>query len=244
MENKYSETQLLDREIKFDERSRAFSISTIIPHDKLRSYTWKCDAWNDQGREGACVGFAWSHELAARPVIIPTSNELARHIYFQAQKMDIWAGEDYEGTSVLAGVKAVQELVKNVKGEPVIEQYRWAFTLEDLIRSLGFHGPAVLGLNWYSEMFNTDDNGFIHKGGYVAGGHAILAHGVKAVWLDKKVEKNFANVDKKNSYVLLRNSWGKDWGLEGGAKISLEDLGALLKEQGEACIPVVRKKTQ
>jgi C1A family cysteine protease len=47
-------------------------------------------------------------------------------------------------------------------------------------------------------------------------------------------------VDLENSYVLLRNSWGRGWGTLGDCKISLYDLGALLREQGEACIPSVR----
>jgi hypothetical protein len=238
----HAETQIFDREIKFDPRSRSFPISTTFTHNKIRSYTWKCEAWNDQGREGACVGFAWSHELTARPVEIKTSNEVARQIYIEAQKLDQWAGEDYEGTSVIAGVKAVRALYADKDGNPLIAEYRWAFSLEDIVRTLGFRGPIVLGMNWYSGMFNTDANGFIRKTGFLAGGHAILARGVKIVWLDKKAPKVWSNVDRQLSYVVLRNSWGKAWGDGGDAKISLNDLNALMREQGEACVPVVRKK--
>jgi hypothetical protein len=62
----------------------------------------------DQGKEGACVGFAWSHELAAYPVRVEVDDEFARSkIYAEAQKIDEWPGEAYHGTSVLAGAKVV-----------------------------------------------------------------------------------------------------------------------------------------
>ena len=236
------EVRVLDRKIKFDPRSRAFSITDVISHDRIRSYSWACTTWNDQGKEGACVGFAWSHELASRPVVIPTDNDIARNIYLNAKKIDEWAGEDYDGTSVLAGVKSTRELFKDKNGIPSIAEYRWAFSLEDLVRALGFRGPAVLGMNWYVGMFNTDASGFIHKSGWLSGGHAIMARAVSIVWIDAKATKTWCNVNLALSYVTLRNSWGKDWGVSGECKISLTDLEALLKEQGEVCIPVIRKK--
>lgn len=237
-----TEVRVLDRKVNFDARSRAFSVATATPHTKIRSYSWACTTWNDQGQEGACVGFAWSHELSARPVVIPTDNVAARAIYATAKTLDPWVGEDYEGTSVLAGVKAARDLYKDKKGAPVIAEYRWAFSLEDLVRSLGYRGPAVLGINWYTGMYNVDSTGFIHKNGWLAGGHAILARSVRIVWKDVKVAKTWDNVDLTLSYVILRNSWGKLWGTNGDCKISLSDLDVLLGEQGEVCIPVIRKK--
>jgi hypothetical protein len=231
-----------DREQQFDERSRKFSAVAHFTHTKVRSYTWRCDAWNDQGAEGACVGFAWSHELAARPSVIPTTAADGFKIYKHAQKIDEWVGENYEGTSVLAGVKALKALYKNSKGEPLVESYRWAFGIEDVVRVLGYRGPLVLGINWYTGMFDTDENGFIHVDGWLAGGHAILAKGIKIVWEDKLKGPNFENVDMEKSYVTLRNSWGQSWGLNGDARINLHDLNRLLHEYGEACIPVVRHR--
>lgn len=231
---------VFDRVVQFDPRSRGFAAVTLIPHNLIRSYTWKCEAWHDQGREGACVGFAWSHELTARPAKVTTTAADAMKIYKEAQKIDEWPGENYEGTSILAGVKIVRSQFKNKKGNPLIGEYRWAFGIEDLVRVLGFRGPAVLGLNWYSGMLHTNRQGFISKAGYLAGGHAILAYAVKIVWKDKKGSKEWSNVDMDSSYVTLRNSWGKLWGVNGDAKITLRDLDVLLHEQGEACVPTIR----
>lgn len=225
----------LDRLVNFDARSRRFAAISDPDRDKpIRSYTWACNRWHDQGVEGQCVGYAWTHELAARPHVVSTDYNMATQIYKEAQRLDIWPGEDYEGTSVLAGIKAVQALLPGLIGG-----YRWAFGLEDLVRVLGYKGPAVLGVNWYSDMFDTDVDGFVHASGEVVGGHAILARGVKLVW-NAGTGRTFADLDIFRSYILLRNSWGQGWGINGDAKISLNDMNNLLHQEGEVCIPVMR----
>ncbi len=209
---------VLDRLVEFDEASRAYPIREAVGDKPLRSYTWRCEAWNDQGREGACVGFAWSHELAARPVVLPASEAEALALYRRAQVLDQWPGENYEGTSVIAGAKAVQE-----RGG--LLEYRWAFGLDDLALAVGYKGPAVLGVNWYEGMFDTDADGYVRVSGRVAGGHAILCRAVSV----------------PGQYFVLRNSWGRSWGVDGDCKVSFADMGRLLAEDGEACIPVRRK---
>lgn len=208
----------LDRIPQFDEKSRSFPVRQLVATKKPRSYTWRVDTWLDQGQEGACVGFSWSHELAARPKVIrDITDDTARSVYRRAQQIDEWPGENYEGTSVLAGAKAVLE-----SGH--IKEYRWAFGLDDLILAVGYQGPAVIGVNWYSEMFEPDEKGYIHVGGSLMGGHAIVCHGVNI----------------KGRYFKLHNSWGQDWGVNGECKISFDDMARLLSEYGEACVPVVR----
>lgn len=230
----------LDRIPQFDPRSRAFAAVSGIEDRPLRSYTWACDTFNDQGREGACVGFAWSHELAAKPKVIPTDNEFALRVYRRAQFLDPWEGEDYDGTSVLAGVKAVQE-IKNSRGNPLIREYRWAFGIEDVARVLSWRGPLVLGINWHDSMYDPDENHFISPTGDYVGGHAIVANGIKIV---KRAPGEYPvlweNVDINKSYVRLHNSWGQSYGLNGDAFMTLADLSDLLEVGGEACIPTLR----
>ena len=59
---------ILDRIARFDERSREWGIRKLQPGEP-RSYTWDCDTNLNQGNEGACVGFGWAQEAAARPVL-------------------------------------------------------------------------------------------------------------------------------------------------------------------------------
>lgn len=214
----------LGRLANFDERSRHFAMRHLVESKKPRSYTWRCSTFLDQGQEGACVGFACAHELAARPVEIKVGDALARSIYLDAQRIDPWPGGAYpgakpyyEGSSVLAGAKVLQR-------RGFIPQYRWAFGLQDLILSVGYLGPAIIGVNWYEGMFNTGSDHFVRIKGDAVGGHAIMVRGVSVS------QKSFT----------LHNSWGTGWGRYGQAFISWADMERLLHEDGEAVIPLNR----
>lgn len=218
----------MGRLILFDEKSKNFPIRSAIhavESKKPRSYSWSCKKTLDQGSDGACVGFAWTHELIARPAeIMSMTNQDAKELYFTAQKLDLWEGGAYpgakvfyEGTAVLAGAKAAMTT-------GLIGGYRWAFSIEDLILGIGYHGPAVLGINWYEGMVNPDKNNFIKPTGKVLGGHAILCRSYNHTF----------------KYFILRNSWGQNWGDAGDCKISVEDLKKLLNEDGEACFAIRR----
>lgn len=212
----------LGRLPEFDERSRAYPIRTLLSTLEPRSYTWAVPGLGhplDQGTEGACVGFAWSHEAAARPVVeTGITNEYARQVYHDAQRVDEWPGEDYEGTSVLAGAKVMLE-------RGTITEYRWCFGIGDVLATVSRHGPVVLGINWYEGMFDPGVDGYLNVTGGIAGGHAILCSGV--------------NVRRQD--VTLYNSWGPAWGDGGRALLSWDDLGRLLAEDGEACAPMRRR---
>ena len=144
---------------------------------------------------------------------------LAQEIYHDAQKLDEWPGEDYSGTSVLAGMKAATAL-------GLVKTYRWAFGLQDVLHALSWVGPVEIGVNWYTGMFSTDGEGFLHATGKVEGGHCTLLSGI--------------NPDAAT--VTITNSWGSGWGRNGQALLSWDDLDLLLRG-GEAVTvlkPVVK----
>jgi hypothetical protein len=113
------------------------------------------------------------------------------------------------------------------EGRGLMGSYHWIFgDMDELIQTLGYFGPVVLGTNWYDGMMDIDDDGFIHKTGLVAGGHAIL---IKGVSLPREA-------------VRLHQSWGESWGDNGDCWLSFSDLEALLAEDGELCVPAHRKE--
>jgi hypothetical protein len=226
----------LDRLIQFDERSRNFSIGPVVEDRPLKGKTWYQQTWLDQGREGACVGFSWAHSLAGSPITVKGLDfEFARtSLYWEAQKIDPWPGGSfpgatpyYEGTSVLSGAKIAQRL-------GYIESYRWAFTIDDLLKALSHEGDAVLGIPWFDTMFSTRPSGLLDCSGREIGGHAIQARGLS-------LKPTLKGEKLKEPVVRLHNSWGKGWGINGDAFVKVSDLEALLRNYGEACIPQGRK---
>lgn len=209
----------LDRVPSFDERSRRFPIRALIGDVPLKPKKWTCLQRLDQGREGACVGFGWSHELAADPVRVRVTDTTALAVYHRAQQLDEWPGEAYDGTSVLAGAKAVQE-------QGHLLEYRWGFGVDDVLAALSAHGPVVIGVNWHRGMMDTDADGYITPAGQVVGGHCTLLRGLMR--------------ERRRWVTVGRNSWGRDWGVGGDFKLAADDLGMLLEDSGEACVPVGR----
>jgi hypothetical protein len=229
-----TETRVFDRLVQFDERSLGFGIAEIVPAQEPRAKYWTPGLITDQGSEGACVGHGWTGELLASPKPFkPTferANEFAHGIYKRAQVLDPWPGEDYSGTSVLAGAKAIQEL-------GYFEQYRWAFSVEQVRDAIIAEGPVVIGVNWYDGMYYTEPNGLVNVSGQRVGGHCLVLTGYSPR----------ARLQGVKGYVegfRWKNSWGTSYGKNGIGFIRIEDLDRLLHEQGEACIPVNRKRVR
>lgn len=225
---------IFDREIKYDKKSLQYPIRELIGDKKLRSYSWR-HIQLDQGTEGACTGFSATMEAAARPkpvfgnpILFPWArdprpiNDIARQVYYRARQLDEWAGENYEGSSVLGAVKAGQE--KGWWGE-----YRWALgpgsqaAAQDIALALGYCGPVMMGSYWYEGMFEPV-NGYLNVTGNIAGGHA---------WL-------LTRYSLKRDAFWTPNSWGG----AGQGWITRADLVKLLANDGEACIPVTRFLTK
>jgi len=217
----------------FDERSKQYPIRTMLPRMQSKTFTlWQNGEILDQGSEGACVGFGWTAEALAGPIQVNLDrvngdmskepNQFANYIYKEAQKIDQWPGEDYEGTSVLAGAKIMTRY-------NILHQYRWAFGTSDIIGALMATGPVVLGINWYSGMYRAP-KGKLSVSGEHVGGHCILAIGYNPS----------SEAFKGKETVILQNSWGNSWGVNGIAEMTIEDLDRLVKEGGEACVPLIR----
>lgn len=216
-----------------DPRSRAFGIAQRLGAVEEKPKRWRTGAVLDQGSEGACVGHAWVGEAIAspRPDYATTSaraSAVGFEVYRRAKQIDEWPGEDYSGTSVLAGAKAMRE-------RGLIGGYYWSFGIDQLWRAVIAEGPAVIGIPWYDSMYATRPGNLVEVDGDLVGGHAILLTGYHP-------NRRF-NVGGRYVYHRAfewRNSWGHFYGRGGTAWIRYEDLRDLLAEWGEACIPVQR----
>lgn len=224
---------------QFDERSRAFNISSWVgPMTLTKGRTWRLDLRLDQGQEPTCVGNARTHDLAASPEPLklqtgaPFDEHFAVGLYNKAQMLDEWPGEDYEGTSVLAGAKAASEL-------GFIGEYRWAFDHDDLLKAIAFVGPAVVGTNWYNSMFSPGPYGIldVDPSSGVAGGHSYLLRGVIA---NEDYKRKLVGGSKRNrrgvSLLRMTNSWGRNWGRDGDAFIWSNDYREHLFPGAENCV--------
>lgn len=217
----------LDRLPSFDPRSRAFPVGEVVPqpvHTKL----WGLKAWLDQRQEGACVSFAWHHEAAASPVPAKVTDDDAFRRYREMQRVDEWPGESYSGTSVLAGAKVMH-------GAGFFSEYRWAFSIDELLRAVSHEGPAVIGIPWKDSMFSPRSSGLLDCSGQTAGGHAILVRGIV-------LKPRLKGESKLPPLLRLHNSWGKGWGVNGDCYVTAFDLERLLDDDGDACVPVGRRK--
>ncbi len=186
----------------------------------------------DQGQTPRCVAFAWTDFLTCGPI----GNKLAKDpdpqkVYDLAQELDEFADTPPgDGTSVRGGAKALTQL-------GYLNGYAFAESVEEIANAIWSGAtPVVMGTSWLEGMDDTEKfagHDFIRATGEELGGHAYLAYGV---------DRNVSCPDGTKGAVRLQNSWGVQWGNNGGMWISLGDLATLLHSDGEACIAAEARK--
>lgn len=202
-----------------DARDLDYPATKLLPlKAEFRTYRYWNDTgwWGDQGQTPQCVGYAWTHWLEDGPVTQGGVPPILKPetIYHEAQKIDEWPGENYDGTSVRAGAKVLQS-------RGFISSYHWAMNIDEVIHCLLNIGPMVMGTNWYSSMFEPNDDNIIEvRGTRPAGGHAYDANGINLI----------------RGWIRIKQSWGRSWANHGHAYMYIEDFERLLNENGEACI--------
>lgn len=116
----------------------------------------------DQGAEGACVGFGWTRCM----MLLNRKRYDAAWLYHEAQKVDEWPGEDYDGTSVRAAADVLRgrghcrTRAGRTSPESVtdgIVANRWAQDVDEVLRALG---TPDLG---YVTFLNSWGTGYPHR---------------------------------------------------------------------------------
>lgn len=186
---------------------------------------WTSPGVLDQRDTSMCVGFSAFKWLTSFPIKnVPALTP--QDLYHQAQLIDEWPGEDYDGTSVRAAFKVLRSL-------GYVSEYRWATNLEGVVNHLLTVGPVVVGTEWTEGMFMADTFGYIDDiGGRSVGGHAYLLVGANR----KRWSPNGTGA------VRILNSWGPNWSDKGRAWMSFKCLDWLLGLNGEACTAQEIKK--
>lgn len=200
-----------------DERDRKFLMSSQpIPEPDRTWRYWTPGPVMDQGSRPHCVGYSAAQFCYTSPIrtrgVDPTT------IYRRAQLLDEWEGTSYDGTSVRAGLKVLQEQGR-------IERYLWAYSAATVARWLLTTGSVMLGTLWSSGMTNPDKHGIAHPTGSLQGGHAFLCIGVNL----------------HTGLFRCVNSWSERWGQRGRFWLLGEDLELLLDQHGEAAAAIERQ---
>lgn len=201
-----------------DERYLLRDLSGTPSLDSLPEYRyWYSPVCLDQGPVPQCVGYSTKTMLMNGPVRQTDPDPTPKALYDYAQRHDAWPGEGYDGTSVRAGMKAAVHFGK-------VTEYRWAFTVEDVVRWLLTNGPLVVGFSWFSGMSRPDADGFMRPTGETEGGHAF----------------GLIGANREQRKVRALNNWGRDWCEDGKAWLSFDALEYLLNDAGEAACAVER----
>lgn len=217
-----------DRVEHHDPRSDSYPSSDLITVAALRSIQWALSIRLDQGREGSCIGHGFGHDLAAAPVRVRAiDHEYAVGLYEEAQRLDDRPGQDYSGTTVLAGAKACQR-------RGFYSAYHWAQTIDDVVQALSAIGPVIVGAPWLDGMV-PDPSGLIRPEGRPLGGHCWIVRGLT-------LRPRLKGHSKLGPVVRCTNSWGRSFGVNGDFYLEANALDALLSRGGDACVPVRTKK--
>lgn len=200
-----------------------FLAAAVLPRTStVESREWEDHHWwGNQHETSQCVGYSLTHWLEDAPVLHERETPPVvqpDYVYSEAQLIDEWPGTDYDGTSVRAGAKVLQQL-------GYISEFRWAMTAQEVAVAVLEVGPVVVGTVWTEDMFNPDSEGKIRPTGASAGGHAYLLNGY----------------DARTGYFRIKNSWGREWGKNGYAYIHINDLQLLLEADGEACLALEQR---
>lgn len=252
-----SQSVRLDRLIEFDDRSKEYPVRSLSLPAAIKTKTWELPRrrFVNQGEEGACVSAGFGHDSASEPYQTSQLHMewLRTNVYWVAQGMknnlmpvdwqgDPWPGGAYpgatpfyEGTSVLTGAKVMQSY-------GFFENYHWAFSIDDLVRAVIGAGTVVLGLWWTEGQMYPEPNGLMKYEGNKLGGHCVCCRGI---WVPNR--SGYISRIPGKPYVgepvaVIPQSWGLDYGNRGEVYMPLSELEKALKDQGECCVPVNRKK--
>jgi hypothetical protein len=214
------EGKRLGRHVHHDPRSRNYPASQASQIVNVRHESTGLPL--DQRAHRCSTAHALCGALDSAPNFTggtPLTETAAIRVYEQATVLkgeSSSAGEE-SGSSGLMACKAAKEL-------ELISSYEHAFGIEHALRALVLR-PVMTGINWYTSFDQPDpETGLVEiaPGATVRGGHEVLAD----------------EIDSDNELVWFRNSWGRDFGIDGRFCMSFDTWRRLLEERGDVTVPL------
>lgn len=209
----------LDASAQSDPRNASYRVRELLASNAATdSRKWPCAVRLNQGKEGACVGFALTQWLATAPgPIVNGTNEAARQLYYDIKCTDQWRGE---GTRIENGLALL-------KARAIISTYYWCQSAYEMRQTVIQLGPLVCKIPVFDGMYRPDFAGRIRPTGKINGWHAILLNEYDASW-------------DRNWFV---NSWGKRHGRRGRVWMTSADCQTLLNIGATAAYAVKPNRT-
>lgn len=216
-----------------DFRDKFYEATLVeVPNESgLRSYQKHGVPVLDQGREGACTGFALATvaNFLLRRLQPQTSDRVsARMLYEMARRYDEWPGEAYEGSSARGAMKGWHK-------HGVCSEVLWSSEegRSEGLTEVRAKAASLFPVGAYYRV-NQKDLVSMHSALIEAGilyATALVHEGWKKLTPQGHIPfpakglggHAFAIVGYDSDGFWIQNSWGEGWGKGGFARISYED---------------------
>jgi hypothetical protein len=195
---------------------------------KLKTVTHaEHDGVFNQGNLGSCTANAALGVLACEPFWEPGRDPLTEDVAVR-----LYTAETKLDDSQIPGEYPPQDTGSTGPWSMrALEQWGW---VDDYVHTRSTHialgllnrGPISIGVHWFESMFTPDKSNTIvvDPNSGLAGGHQVAVIGN----------------DIHRQAVLVRNSWGTEWGDGGHAWLTWASLTQLLQLGGDVVQPIMR----
>lgn len=186
---------------------------------------------DNQGNTGRCVAFAltgmkkWEERREPAHTFINLDQQwLYRRACATDGNPTPYSLE--RGTTLRAGLTILLKEGQPARGEKAVGQNKIAAyyavpqTKDAIKRAIMQHGPVVIASQFPWSWFHPVAGVMPKPSGGIAGGHAQMAYG----W----------DEDRGGGSLIVRNSWGGDWGIHGNSYIPWRYLLPLLHDAWRA----------
>ncbi|MCH7976141.1 MAG: C1 family peptidase [Bacteroidetes bacterium] len=226
----------------FRDRLYVPSLIEVRPEIRLAAYQSYEIPVLDQGKEGACTGFALAtiahyllrRRIGEKAVPLTTDQHVSPHmLYEMAKRYDEWPGDEYEGSSARGAMKAWHKhgacqsklWAGPTQGQPYNRRLTADRATDAATRPLGAyyrvnHKDLVAMHSALTEVGILYATAGVHQGWTTPTSDGTITYNEHKQELGGHA---FAIVAYDAEGFWIQNSWGEDWGVEGFGRVSYDD---------------------